>query len=347
MEVRKTTDRRAQAIRLSTFLGGLYFFVYFLLPESAIEEIGLKELHEPISNGFVAIGAMAIGLGLFNLVSAHGAKLAFRKHGWPYSLALLAGLASMLVVTGAQWQQSLGITAELHKSQVISEFSQRILDDADGAKTAPALPVRIEALERYVREQVASVEATTIGANVAESPLKSEVREAATALREKLEQLSLVQEQALSPETRGALEGVSKTGAQLSAALSAHLREQSSHTLVQQLYNFLYEAIFNQLGSAMFALLGVYIAAAAFRAFRIRTVDSALMMSAALLVMLGQISLGRMISDDMPVLRQWLLEVPSSAAFRAIRLGAAVAGLMLALRMWLSIESKSFSTRKK
>jgi len=82
MEVGKAADRRAQAIRLFTLLGGVYFFVYFLLPESAIEAIGLKERHEPISNGFIAIGAMAIGLGLFNLVSAHGSRLAFRKKGW-------------------------------------------------------------------------------------------------------------------------------------------------------------------------------------------------------------------------------------------------------------------------
>jgi len=92
MEVGKAADRRAQAIRLFTLLVGVYFFVYFLLPELVIDAIGLKERHEPISNGFIAIGAMAIGLGLFNLVSAHGSRLAFRKKGWLYSLALLAGL---------------------------------------------------------------------------------------------------------------------------------------------------------------------------------------------------------------------------------------------------------------
>jgi hypothetical protein len=90
----------------------------------------------------------------------------------------------------------------------------------------------------------------------------------------------------------------------------------------------------------MFALLGVYIAAAAYRAFRIQSVESALMMTAALVVMLGQISFGKMLYSEMPAIRQWLLEVPNSAAFRAIRLGAGVAGLMLSIRMWLSIESR-------
>jgi hypothetical protein len=347
MEVTKAADRRAQTIRLFTFLGGLYFFVYFLLPDSAIEAIGLKERHEPISNGFIAIGAMAVGLGLFNLISAHGSRLAFRKKGWPYSFALLAGLVSMLLVTGAQWRQSLTTTAELRKSQVVSEFAQRIIEDAEGQTAAPPLSTRIDALERYARQQVAGLDTSALGTQVAEGPLKTEVRESATALNEKLGPLTQVRQQPFSPDTRAAIDGVSKAGARLSAALSVYLRDQSSRTTVQQLYNFLYDAIFNQLGAAMFSLLGVYIAAAAFRAFRIRTLDSALMMTAALVVMLGQISLGKMISDELPVMRQWLLEVPNSAAFRAIRLGAAVAGLMLAIRMWLSIESKSFSTRKK
>jgi hypothetical protein len=140
---------------------------------------------------------------------------------------------------------------------------------------------------------------------------------------------------------------VAKDSASVASTYALVVRADRSHALSQRLYDLLYNGFFNQLGSAMFALLGVYIAAAAYRAFRIRSLESALMMGAALVVMLGQISFGRMISEDLPQLRQWLLEVPNSAAFRAIRLGAGVAGLMLAIRMWLSIESSSFSSERK
>jgi hypothetical protein len=343
---KQPTDRRAQIIRACTFLGGIYFFLYWLVPEKFVEAIGLTERHESISNGFIAVGAMAIGLGLFNLISAHGDRIVFRKQGWAYSLALLLGLFSMLIVTIAQWQQGLATTAEVRKSQVIGEFAQRIVEDSEKGASVPPLPVRVEALRRYTGERLAEIDATTLAGGGSDGPFQDEVRRAASSVRLALVGLSAVGGDALSPEGKQALIEVAKAGGKLGATESTLLRNRSAATTIHQLYRFLYDGVFNQLGAAMFALLGVYIAAAAYRAFRIRSVESALMMISALVVMLGQISLGQLISDQLPELRQWLLEVPNSAAFRAIRFGAAVAGLMLAVRMWLSIESKSFSSGK-
>ena len=92
----------------------------------------------------------------------------------------------------------------------------------------------------------------------------------------------------------------------------------------------------------MFSLLGFYIAAAAYRAFRISSFEALLMMSAAVIVMLGQIPFGALISEYFPELRLWLLKFPSAGAFRAIKIGALIAGLGMAFRMWFSIESSSF-----
>lgn len=353
MVTQEPIDRRAQIIRVCTFLGGIYFFVYWLLPEKYCEEIGLTGRHESISNGFIAVGAMAIGLGLINLMSAHGGRLVFRKKGWPYSVALLSGLFSMLAVTVAQWQQGLAAAGEVRKSQVISEFAQRIVEDAERPELAqkeapvPRLDVRVEALRRYTEERLEELESTTLAAGGSDGALQDEVKSAASSVRAALGSLSAAGGETLSPAGKAALIEVAKAGGKLGATESVLLRNRSSATTIHRLYRFLYDGVFNQLGAAMFALLGVYIAAAAYRAFRIRSVESALMMAAALVVMLGQISLGQYISDQLPQLRQWLLEVPNTAAFRAIRLGAAVAGLMLAVRMWLSIESKSFSSEKR
>ena len=348
MAVGNHMDRRAQIVRVFTLLGGVYFFLYFILPESVVAAAGISARHEAISNGFIAIGVMAIGLGLFNLVSAHGSRLVFRKKGWAYSLALLAGLISMVAVTYAQWRENVALTGEIRRAQIVGEFAQRIADDAAAARNdVPPLHVRIDALKRYARDYLVWLDASVFSPPTSAGPLKEELRSSAEGVRQAVSALDGISGSELSPQAKDALSETTKSGARLSAALGAFMRHESSSSVVQNLYKLLYEGIFNQLGAAMFALLGVYIAAAAYRAFRIRTIESALMMTAAVVVMLGQISLGRMISDQLPELRQWLLEVPNSAAFRAIRLGAAVAGLILAIRMWLSIESKSFSAGKK
>ena len=82
-----------------------------------------------------------------------------------------------------------------------------------------------------------------------------------------------------------------------------------------------------------------YIAVAAYRSSRIKTVDSVLMMSAAVIVILGQTTHGpKYISSHLPTIRLWLLENLSTPANRAIYFGGIIAGLAMATRMWLSLE---------
>ena len=315
----------------------------------------MKAHHEQISNGFIVVGVMALGLGLYNIVRAHGARCVFRRPGWVNSLALLVGLTAMIGATSAQWISSMRNTAQIRSAQVFGEFANRILEDATTPpvnRVVPPLAERVSALVRYGDERLAVIESHTdlsvaAGSQSAESVVVGEVRERLATVRVKLGEVRQADWSILTDGNKPLLAALSQDVAKLSSSYSIVKRAHDSRSITQKLYDFLYDGLFNQLGSAMFALLGVYIAAAAYRAFRVRTVESALMMIAAVIVMLGQISFGREIYEGMPSLRQWLLEVPNSAAFRAIRLGAGVAGLMLAIRMWLSIESKSFSSEKK
>jgi hypothetical protein len=110
--------------------------------------------------------------------------------------------------------------------------------------------------------------------------------------------------------------------------------------------------IYVGLSSAIFSLLALYIAAAAYRAFRIKSGEAALMMLTALIVMLGQIPMGAALCDPLlaklgfgggiAVVRRWIMEVINAAAFRGIYFGAAIAGLAMGIRIWLSMETKSF-----
>lgn len=352
-------DYRSKLIRIFTFLGGIYFFLHFVLPESTLTSMGWQANHEAISNGFIVVGAMALGLGIFNIVRTHGARCVFKRPGWVNSLALLSGLVAMVGVTSAQWIQGLKTSSDVRAVRLTGDFATRIVSDAEGQgalRGVPALEERVKALIRHEQDQSALVQSEIVRAQdsgplASVGILSSEAQGKLDILNGDIRELSTVSWESLGSQQKALLKKVAQDGAMLASAYALVRRSNHSGTWVHTLYTFLYDGLFNQLGSAMFALLGVYIGAAAYRAFRVRSFESGLMMATAVVVMLGQISLGgsHAVSESISLqdVRQWLLEVPNSAAFRAIRLGAGVAGLMLAIRMWLSIESGSFSSKER
>jgi hypothetical protein len=106
-------------------------------------------------------------------------------------------------------------------------------------------------------------------------------------------------------------------------------------------WQFFFSGLMNNLAPAMFSLLAFYIASAAYRSFRIQNMEAGLMMVAALLVMFGQIPLGFFVYEGLPTARNWMLSRLSTPAFRGIGFGAAVAGLAMGVRMWLSLDQAS------
>jgi hypothetical protein len=103
--------------------------------------------------------------------------------------------------------------------------------------------------------------------------------------------------------------------------------------------------------ATMFSLLAFFIASAAYRAFRARTVDATLMLVTAVLIMFARVPIGRFlwegIMPDSVVqwwanppgdISDWLLNVPSMAARRAILLGVSLGAIATALKIILGIE---------
>ncbi|MCB0336208.1 MAG: hypothetical protein KDD62_07875, partial [Bdellovibrionales bacterium] len=143
----------------------------------------------------------------------------------------------------------------------------------------------------------------------------------------------------VSNPSKDELLAVSNSLHALGVAEGQVLRFEYGFSTLSNLWRLMFDGLFVSLSTAMFSLLGVYIASAAYRAFRIRSFEAVLMMTAAVLVMLGQIPFGVYIYSGMPEIRDWILRVPNSAAFRAITIGTGIAGLVMAFRMWFSIES--------
>jgi len=107
---------------------------------------------------------------------------------------------------------------------------------------------------------------------------------------------------------------------------------------------FLYNQLYSSMQATMFALLAFFIASAAFRAFRVRTLEAGLLAAAALIVMLGRVPIGDQLTAWLPepvrlgAVQDWIMNVPQNAAKRAVLMGAALGVMATGLRVILGIE---------
>lgn len=89
---------------------------------------------------------------------------------------------------------------------------------------------------------------------------------------------------------------------------------------------------------SMTALLAPFIASAAYRAFRVRSLEAGLMLIAGVLVMLKNAPIGTAIWSGFGPVGGWVYDVPSMAASRGILIGVGVGTLALGLRTILGYE---------
>jgi hypothetical protein len=116
--------------------------------------------------------------------------------------------------------------------------------------------------------------------------------------------------------------------------------------IVGKIYDVLFNGMLVPLQNTMFSILAFYIVSAAYRAFRIKSLEATLMMIAAVIVMLGQVPIGTWLSQwgwwpkgyKIPEVANWLLTVVNSAAVRGVGFGIAVGAIATSLRIWLSLE---------
>jgi hypothetical protein len=84
------------------------------------------------------------------------------------------------------------------------------------------------------------------------------------------------------------------------------------------------------------ALMAFFVLTAAYRLLRVRSRESTLMLIAALLVLVGQVTVGLL--PVMPDVRDWILDVLAMAGVRGVLLGVALGAILTGMRLLLGVE---------
>ena len=104
-------------------------------------------------------------------------------------------------------------------------------------------------------------------------------------------------------------------------------------------FEWLYNNVQLPMDATMFSLLAFFIASAAYRAFRARTFEASLLLITALIVMMGNVPIGDLLSNDTASkARQWILDNPNLSARRGIILGVSLGIISQSIRIILGIE---------
>jgi len=333
-----STNYRKQIVVVLTFLSGLYFFLEFLTPEAWLVGAFGKDFsiyHQKISEGFILVGAMAIFLGVINLLRFHSESILKSRKGWVNSAILIISLLLTLGIRSSEVVLQEQRVDELTKVGNWSKFVERIKDDFYDKKNVGA-DVRVSAL---LTELDTFKDVIKDKESIFHSEDPTKISEALSKAKTESRILRLAYERHDNRQINTFSEQLSKTleeVRQLSFSASQANLEDSG---VKQASSLIFEAFFVPLGSAMFSLLAFYVASAAYRSFRVKTLEAGIMMLTALLVVLGQIPQGPLyVYSGLPAIREWILEYLSTPAFRAILFGSMIAGLSMAFRMWLSLD---------
>jgi hypothetical protein len=103
-------------------------------------------------------------------------------------------------------------------------------------------------------------------------------------------------------------------------------------------FGWVYSYTMVPLQGTMFAILAFFIASAAYRSFRARSREAAVLLIAAVIVMIGRVPLGEYLIPISGDITQWILNVLNTSVRRAILIGVSLGAVALSLKIIFGIE---------
>jgi hypothetical protein len=104
-----------------------------------------------------------------------------------------------------------------------------------------------------------------------------------------------------------------------------------------QNYKWLWNNVLLPVSSTSYATTFFFVTSAAYRAFRVKNLQSALLLLAAIIVM-GRVGIFAVVAPFFGTASQWIMDIPNTAGMRAVTIGASLALVANAFRIIVGLE---------
>lgn len=106
----------------------------------------------------------------------------------------------------------------------------------------------------------------------------------------------------------------------------------------EALFGWVFNYVYYPLQATMAALLAFFVVSAAYRAFRVRSGEAAILLGTSLVLLVLQLPLVDSLWPYLARVREWIMVVPVTAGVRGILLGIALGTIATALRVLMAAD---------
>jgi len=103
-------------------------------------------------------------------------------------------------------------------------------------------------------------------------------------------------------------------------------------------FQWIYDYFYRPPAGTLYGMLALYLVSAGWRAFKIRTFESVIMLVCAWFLIMANAPIAAVVWEGFPSIGKWIMDVPSAAGWRAFYIGAAIGTLALGLKVILGLE---------
>jgi hypothetical protein len=104
-------------------------------------------------------------------------------------------------------------------------------------------------------------------------------------------------------------------------------------------FNWIYDNISRKIFVAMSAYYMMFLISSGYRAFKVRNVDATILLVTTIMTLLANTPAAAAAWSGIPIIGNWIMDVPAMAAMRAINVGVALGTFGLAVRTMLGEEA--------